>query len=92
MSNTPEMVRLMRHAADLLEAAAQAGPALRGAIDAMTYSDDRTRVGALLISSQAAMVNAKATLRLLAAAMDDEPDAPAAIERGPGGRFAKRVT
>jgi hypothetical protein len=88
------MTRLMRHAADLLDAA-ETPPILRKAANALTYSDEKDAAMAALVKAMVAQATAAAMLRMVAAAMDDEPahadapSAPSALTRGPDGRFRR---
>jgi hypothetical protein len=75
MANTADMLRLMRHAADLLDAA-DPTPTFKAELMKISYSDERATVAARLATVTAAMANAKAMLRMVAAAMDDEPTPP----------------
>lgn len=92
MANTAEMLRLMRHAADLLD---EQDPVLNANAVAY-YSSARDEVQKATRRAHAqAVANgvAAATLRMVAAAMDDEPKTETPEpKRGPDGRFQKAIT
>ncbi len=72
MANTTEMLRLMRHAADLLDAC---DPGANAAVISERVSDSTARREAnrLAVQEAVAIGTASMVLRLVAAAMDDEP-------------------
>lgn len=73
MANTTEMLRLMRHAADLLGACDPTVNAAE-AIRLATSGGNRTAINARANAESIAIGTASAVLRMVAAAMDDEPE------------------
>lgn len=71
MANTTEIIRLMRHAADLLRNSDPVGP-LAKSMSSLTYSEDRVAAAKALKQTIVAMTYAEALLRMVAAAMDDD--------------------
>lgn len=76
MANSIEMLRLMRHAANLLDGCDPADVA-DIALRAGAGVDDRRFVLDTAVRQAAAIATASAILRMVAAAMDDEPPAGA---------------
>jgi hypothetical protein len=79
MANTTEMLRLMRHAADLLDAC---DPGINGALVAYHVGGTGGREGVERSTAEAVACGmASMVLRMVAAAMDDEPEpSPSASE------------
>lgn len=79
MANTAEMLRLMRHAADLLDACdpSENAEALARVSSVSSLKAEATRRAT---AEAVAIGMASAVLRMVAAAMDDEP-----AEQGEGG-------
>lgn len=93
MASTPEMLRIIRHAADQLDAQ---DPAVNGrlAIEdrySATPKDAKLRAWQRATGEQVAISYASAVLRMVAACMDDEPSPEPKPEpkRGSDGRFVK---
>lgn len=82
MANTTNMIRLMTHAADLLD---NCDPMTNAKAVIIQSGRDEIRIGAMqrALAETAAIGTASAVLRMVAAAMDDEPAAPATSEREP---------
>lgn len=86
MADATEMIRLMRHAADLLDTCKPMANAYE--VDRLTASSD-TRKDAYLRAAQQVAANGTAStvLRMVAAAMADEPErASVSSEAGTEGR------
>jgi hypothetical protein len=80
MANTTEMLRLMRHAADLLDACEPMDNAeVLGEQSSMRHV--YTEAVGRAVAESAAIITASMILRMVAAAMDDEP--ATAIESAP---------
>ena len=78
MANTSAMLRLMRHAADLLDGCEPARNA--EAVAANTHVDETRRAAAKrALAETAAISTASAILRMVAACMEDEPADPEAV-------------
>lgn len=85
MANTTNMIRLMTHAADLLDACDPMTNTSK-VVAQISHPDARIAAVKRATAEVAAIAHASAILRMVAAAMDDEPETPYVATPLPGAR------